>query len=169
MLDSGPCRMKIYVDTCVISGHAKNELNAQEARAFTKLLELYKQGEVSLLTSAVSREEIDRIPKQYRTPHEGILEQLRNIPAAGYLVLDHGFEVPAFGVKQHSIYKSLAKLLKDPDDAKHIYQAYREGASIFVTLDAKTILAKAHEISRASSIEVLLPSESVAKYLDGRG
>jgi predicted nucleic acid-binding protein len=158
--------MKIYIDTCVISGHAKGDLNTQEAQAFKKLLGLYINGEVSLLTSTVAKEEIDRIPEEYRTPHEGTYSQLRSIPAAGYLVLDLGFGITLLGVKQHPIYQSLAKLLKDVGDAQHLYQAHREGALHFITVDATTILSKASEIGKVSNVEVLLPSTFVTKYFN---
>jgi predicted nucleic acid-binding protein len=161
----GSPTMKVYIDTCVISGHAKGDLSTQEAEAFARLLTLHADGRVILLTSTVAQEEISRIPQEYRAPHESIYTQLENIPAVGYLVLDLGFGIPLLGVKQHSIYRSLANLVRDAGDAQHLYQAHCERASHFITVDAKTILSKAHEIGKVCNVEVLLPSAFVEKYM----
>ena len=161
--------MKVYIDTCVISGFAKGELSTQEAEAFSILLKLHADGSVILVTSTVAKEEISRIPQEYRAPHESVYAQLEDIPAVGYLTLDLGFGIHLLGVKQHSIYRSLTKLLKDTGDAQHLYQAHREMASNFITVDAKTILSKAHEIDKVCNVEVLLPSTFVEKFMASVG
>jgi predicted nucleic acid-binding protein len=161
--------VKVYIDTCVISGHAKGDLPPRESRAFAELLSLHTDAKVALLTSPVAKDEIDRIPQAYRTPHEDTYAQLKSIPSAGYLVLDHGFGVIRLGVKQHPIFQSLARLLRDEGDAKHLYQAHREGASHFITVDGRTILSKASEIYSACGVDVLLPSALLAKYEAANG
>ena len=150
--------MNLYLDTCVISGHAKGDLSADEVRAVTELLSLYSTGKVSLVTSTVTKEEIDRIPEKYRAVHEETYELLKSIQAIGYLVLDLGFGIHLLGVKRHSTYDDLRALLKDDDDAKHLYQAYRHGASHFLTVDSRTILSKASEIEKLCGVKPILPS-----------
>ena len=75
--------MKLYIDTCVISGHAKGELTPNETAAFNRLLGQYASGEITLVTSTVAKDELNRIPMEYRASHEQVYQRLKEIPAAG--------------------------------------------------------------------------------------
>jgi hypothetical protein len=77
-----PEPIRVYLDTCVVSGLARGDLRPSTVGALLRILEAQKAGHVQLLTSSVTREEIERIPESYRTPHQTIYTQLAEIPTA---------------------------------------------------------------------------------------
>jgi hypothetical protein len=154
--------LKLYIDTCVISGCAKDDFNPDDAWAFDALLEQHDAGGVVLITSAVAKRELDRIPPQWRASHYEVYQRLTRVHEVDYLVLDL-FGISPLGIGQHPIYRKLEAILPDVTDAKHGYQAYREGAFHFITVDRSTILSKAKEIFEACKLEVFSPFEFMTK------
>jgi len=153
-------RMKVYLDTCIISGLAKEDINESERAALLQILKLHKNKVIETITSPVAKEEIDRIPENYRHRHLEEYNLLKGIPAVGYLRLDF-FSVSGLGVKQTKEFGALFSLLKDRDDAKHIYQAYRSEVNYFITVDRRSILNKYDEIYSICKVKVYAPSEFI--------
>src|SRR5256885_514065 len=69
-----------YLDTCVISGIARQDLKTVELEALSKILELYQQSKIRLVTSDVARGEIDKIPEQFRYTHKAVYLLLSTLP-----------------------------------------------------------------------------------------
>ncbi len=153
-------RMKVYLDTCIISGLAKEDLDESEWAASLQILKLHKDKVIETITSPVAKEEIDRIPEIYRSRHLEVYDLLKGIPAVGYLRLDF-FSVSGLRVKQTKEFGALFSLLHDRDDAKHIYQAYRSGVNYFITVDRRSILNKYVEIYSICKVKEYAPSEFI--------
>ena len=149
--------MKVYLDTCVISALVKEDIHDQEFDALKNILVLHGENKISLVTSEIAREELDKIPDEYKSKHLIIYNLLRNIPVLNYIsikVIRIGFPL-----KQNEEFKELISILKDENDAKHIYQCFRNKVNFFVTVDVKTILKKKDNISEVCNVGVYLPSE----------
>lgn len=128
------------------------------------------ENRITLVTSAVASEEIEAVPKEHRAPHEGVYALLRKIPVAEEQMLwptmltNRGASRvtgPAF-VKKADL-GALEELLPDVNDARHIFQALKNGASYFVTADKQTILSRAAEVESAFPIRVVAPTQLVAE------
>lgn len=63
------CGIRAYLDTCIVSGLAKGDLTAENEAALLQILQARKNGSVELFTSEVARDEISKIPIEYRTIH----------------------------------------------------------------------------------------------------
>ena len=57
--------LSAYLDTCIISGLAQNDLDQGEANAMLELLRLNADGAVQLCTSAVALSELEKIPTEH--------------------------------------------------------------------------------------------------------
>jgi hypothetical protein len=79
-----------YLDTCIVSGLAKGDLAQADTEALLEVLQRHKHGAVSLVTSRVTKEEIDCIPKKYRLPHEVIYNLLADLPVVKAFRTDSG-------------------------------------------------------------------------------
>ena len=71
-----------YLDTCIVSGLAKEDLAQPDLEALLKGLQKHKNEALSLVTPRVTKEEIDHIPKEYRLKHEVIYNLLSDLPVA---------------------------------------------------------------------------------------
>jgi len=152
-----------YLDTCIVSGLAKEDLSPDELEALRRILEERKQGNVSLVTSQVAKEEIERIPEEHRSKHEIIYNLLSDVPVARAFRTDPSLPLMGVGggVRLHPILAKLNALLPDEADARHIYQAARNSVQYFVTTDARTILAHWERIEDICQVKALSPQEFV--------
>ncbi|MBW1682874.1 MAG: hypothetical protein JRJ83_15870 [Deltaproteobacteria bacterium] len=168
-----------YLDTCIVSGLAKEDLDPAQLVALLKILEERKHGRVLLVTSPVAKEEIDRIPEEYRTKHEVIYNLLSDVPLArpfqiysrGLMGMGMGMHTGA-GIKRlHPMLGKLTTLLPDEDDARHLYQAARNGVQYFLTADAHTILSYRERIGDICNVKAVTPMEflEVLVGIDGTG
>jgi hypothetical protein len=60
---SGGMRQKpptAYLETSIVSGFARGQMSDKEQAATVRLIELWHEGRVSLVTSSITRDEIDR-------------------------------------------------------------------------------------------------------------
>jgi hypothetical protein len=71
-----------YLDTCIVSGLAKPDTSVSDQEAFVNILRAHKAGKAKLVTSALTKQEIDRIPPEFRTPHAAIYLLIAEISAA---------------------------------------------------------------------------------------
>ncbi len=152
-----------YLDTCVISGYVKNELEANERGAFEKIMAAYTSGRIDLLRSAIVEQEIAAIPDRYRTPHYDLLANFLSIPVPSVGGLTRmgplGFSManPLRRLKQR-----LSEILPDENDQWHIFAAARNRVRFFITVDIRTILSRRERVLAASGVEPVTPAEFVA-------
>ena len=72
-----------YLDTCIVSGLAKDDLKPDEQSALLRILKAWKRGSsLSLVTSQVAKDEIEKIPQAYREKHETNYNLISKIPVA---------------------------------------------------------------------------------------
>lgn len=150
----------VYVDTCIISGLARNDIPETESTPMLTMLGATQADAFSFVTSCVALDELKLIPKEHQTPHTAIyqlLGKVRALPEPSMTRL--GLIGAPAGNPDRSIWSRLHGLLPDESDAKHVYQAYQNGARFFVTVDVKTILRHASELQNAFGIFARSPSE----------
>ncbi len=78
----------VYLDTCVISGLAKNVLNESDSEAMVALLSADESESFRFVASSVVLDELNQIPnKHHRTPHLIIYNLFENVRALFKLLL----------------------------------------------------------------------------------
>ena len=157
-----------YLDTCVVSGLAKGDLEQNEITALFSILEARRNGLVELVASPVVEREISRIPEQHRTPHSAIYALLKEIPLVPAFRKTPPFsplDFP-FGVRPERLLMLLNNVLPDEEDAAHVYQAAKSGIKYVITADVKTMLSRSAEVSRLCGVQLLKPTEFVRTVLD---
>lgn len=152
-----------YLDTCVISGYVKNELQAAEKSAFETIISAYGNQKIDLVRSDVVDQEIAAIPERYRTPHQALLLTLLSIPVPAVGGLTR-LGSAGFGTANTSplLFKRLVAVLPDVNDQSHIFVAARNRLRFFITVDARTILSRRSQVHQASGVEPVTPAEFVA-------
>ena len=152
--------MKLYLDTCVISAITKNDIKESDLSALTKILGYKLSQTLEVVTSQVAKEEIEKIPEEYREKHLKEYEALVSIPTLDYLRIDF-FSRTGLRVKQTIEFGKLFMLLKDINDARHIYQAFRNEIKYFIIVDYKTILKHKNDIESICNVKTLSPVEFI--------
>ena len=153
----------VVLDTCVISGIVRGDLKSEDAAALSVMASMVAKSTLTMWTSPVAREEIDRIPAEYRDAHLERYDTLRQIraSAATWLNLD-----PAWSdlkpVVHHPDYVRLRGILRDEADARMVFQAKAAGVTDFVTVDYKSVLNKASDLSTLG-IRALSPTQYVSR------
>jgi hypothetical protein len=155
--------LRIYVDTCVVSGLAKPDLSPPTIEALWRILDLHEARHVHLLTSSVMKDEIAKIPEQYRTPHRALYTLLAKIPIAATHRTDSGMMLLEVGRGRPAdrLFKGLRSILPDEADARHVFQAVKNGVNYFLTVDKKTILRHRAAVENYCGIKVFSPKEMV--------
>jgi hypothetical protein len=150
-----------YLDTCIVSGLAKGDLAHPDIEALLKVLQKHKKRALCLVTSQITKEEIDRIPQKYRLQHEVIYNLLLDLPVARAFRTDSGLMLMGVGggVRLHPMLAKLNTLLSDEADARHLYQAARNDVRYFITTDTRTILRRKAEIEEISQVIAISPTE----------
>ncbi len=153
--------LRVYVDTCVLSAVANNELPPVERAAFDQITDMVRSSAVTLFSSHVASEEISRIPRPYFARH------LEQYDALGKVSSDLTWEEfnPATEITdlevEDPVYEELRELLPDKNDAQHLAQAKLASIDNVLTLDEKTILRFAPELRDRVGLLVFKPSEFV--------
>jgi hypothetical protein len=152
-------RSKAYLDTCIVSGLAKDDLDPLEQTAVMYLLEAHKQGDLKLVTSAVTAREISQIPEEFRRAHSVIYSLLSDVPsvALGSITSLSLMGTPGPG-RDDPMFESLKCLLPDPEDAEHVFQAAQNGVQYFVTVDRSTMLKHAAQVESVCGVKLVAPS-----------
>lgn len=161
-----------YLDTNLLSGLVKDDIDATELIALRELLRLRRAGAIDLCTSHITREELEKLPPGARAHHEDIYFLLDDVPIAGeHIVVGmlgtavYG-SVPYGGVLhiEDADLSLLRSIVPDRDDARHLFQAIRGGhVDYFITADKKTIVRFAAEIEAAFPLLVRTPSQTIAE------
>ena len=66
--------MKVYLDTCIVSGLIKEDLGEDEFVTLDRILEAWQAHQVDLCTSKVTSEELSKVPDRYRREHDPDLQ-----------------------------------------------------------------------------------------------
>ena len=151
-----------YLDTCIVSGLAKNDLASSEAATLLRILQARQTGKVKLVTSAVAKEELSRIPAQYRTPHSAIYLLLSNVPTVP-THLTQSRTTPSAIVRanwsEDPLYAQLRNLLPDAGDAEHTFQATKCGATFLLTVDRQSFLRHSGAVEQLCGVRLVTPAE----------
>ena len=159
--------LSVYLDTCIISGLAKEDLRKEEYMALKEILVLRKTGKVQLVTSPIAKAELEKIPEALRIKHEVIYNLLSDVPIKRFRSITglSPIGVPGFGYgRLNRDYLRLRQLLTDEEDAKHLYQAIRNGIQVFLTTDFRTILRKRAIVEKSFSIKLRSPTEFIREW-----
>ncbi|SPD71757.1 hypothetical protein PITCH_A1020002 [uncultured Desulfobacterium sp.] len=156
-----------YLDTCIVSGIAKQDLKPEQQKAMSEILKNRKEGKVFIVTSRIAKDEIEKIPEQYRGSHESIYYLIADVPVArtvtiypgGSMGLGMGLSLGASTPVPDPIYIALKNLLRDEKDAEHIFQASKNNIQYFITTDERTILSYSDKIVKISNVKVISPIE----------
>jgi len=155
----------VYLDTCVVSALAREEKPTVDA--IYGLLEFHKTGRVRVLTSSVTRDEIDKIPEEHRRRHSVIYNLLADVSYIDQqrLLGFHSQWGPSGGVacpliEDDAVWVRLHRMGLDRTDSYHVMLAVRNGCDVFLTCDERTILNHRVEIEAAfPRIKLMQPSE----------
>ncbi len=136
--------MKIYLDTNIIStivnkiGFNRLDINEAEYEALSSVILGSISSGMKFCTSKIAGEEIDKIPTQYREMHSllfQLLPQLEFVPEhrtnSNLLLLGVG----GGSVPDPLLLKLSIKF--GNEDARHIFQAIKNEADVFLTSDTK--------------------------------
>ena len=159
--------LRVYLDTCIISGLAKQDISQKEQEALLTILQKRKMGELEVVTSDMSRRELEKVPDEFRLKHEFIYNLLTDVPIAKAFRTDSGLTLMGVGGGRRLV-KEMAQLntlLKDGMDAAHIYQSFKNEVFEFLTVDEKSILSQKNEIENICGVKVMFPSQFVENYL----
>jgi hypothetical protein len=153
-----------YLDTCLIAGFAKRDLENEQG-SLSELLRLRREGRIELVTSSVAGEEIERYEGELRALQQDIYALLKEIPTVPEQSTDSGLMLMGVGggTREDPVFTALKDALPGIDDARHVFQAVVNGVDYFVTNDRKSILSHAPAVESAVSIAIRLPSQVVAE------
>jgi hypothetical protein len=146
-----------YLDTCIVSGLAKNDLAPTETEA---LLRILQAGKVNLVTSAVTKRELCRIPDQFRGPHSAIYLLLGNVRSAPtHITRSRVLPSPMLQAVWHQdpLFAQLQRLLPDAGDAEHTFQAAQCRASHLVTVDRQSFLRHFAAVKQLCGVRLVTP------------
>jgi len=149
---------RAYLDTCIISGIAKEDLKSDQLAAVFELLRLHKERVIQLVTSDMVKAEIDRIPAQFRSRHESIYNLLEDVSSfvSGTGMSPIGLPMMS---RHQSRLRAMQAVLPDRLDARHVFAAWRHGLEYFVTTDESTIVRFRTELDGQFNVRAMLPTE----------
>ena len=151
------------MDTCIVSGLARNDLKEAEFDSLMSLLKKYKDGLIHITTSEVTIAEIKKIPIQFQTQHNIIYNLISNVPTAQKYNTNSGLTLMGCGggSTKDVLYVALENILPDKEDAEHIFQAIKNNATHFLTTDEKTIIKFKKDIENLAKISIMTPSQLI--------
>lgn len=159
--------LHVYLDTCLVSGLAKRDLVPLEQDALRDLLDLHKKRQISLMTSAVTKEELAALPVDVRGLHEDIYALLGEVPISSEGIVQPKTNRSRSGILgwwlPDATLATLHQLVPDPNDARHLVHALKAGCDFFITTDVKTIVSKRAAVEARFSLKIRKPSELVAE------
>jgi hypothetical protein len=154
-----------YLDTCLVIGLRTRDLE-EEQEALTGLLRLGKAGAVRIVTSRVTADELERAKPEMLPQQEEIYLLLSDVPPVGEeleltrLGTNQGLAAPR-GIEDRDL--AALRAILNRDDARHVFQAIKNGLDYFVTTDKQTILKRARRIESRFPIKIRPPSALVAE------
>jgi hypothetical protein len=162
-------KISVYLDTCIISGIARMDLKDDDIEALLTIFEQSKKGNLNIITSQISKSELDAIPVEFRKKHELIYYLLADSPYVqnARMVWQSGMNLGigiglGFGHRRRSadpLFSKLSSILPDANDAMHVFQATKNQIQYFLTVDQKTILKFKAEIGQICNLKAVSPIE----------
>ena len=160
--------MKIYLDNNVVSAIAKDD-TASESASLNRLLAVYDQNKVELVTSEVTFGEIKRYVGKERILVERTFRLLEKVAVVRWdellfiNIYDDGRTfINSPVIDNDPLYESLLKLGLEQVDAQHVFVASKQGCAVFLTCDGG-VLSRVKNIRHLCGLEVEKPSELVAR------
>jgi hypothetical protein len=152
-----------YLDTCVVSGLARNDFASAEREAMIELLRRYEVRSVDFVTSAVALSELEQIPSEHQTPHLAVYHLLRKVRVLSEPSFTRlGPSGLPMANPYHLTWSRIHAILPDDNDAKHVFQASQHRVDYFVTVDESTILKHKSALAVQAGIRAVKPSELLA-------
>lgn len=159
-------RATAYLDTCIVSGLAKEDLAQEQLIALGKILRARRAGQVELVTSSVTQQEIEKVPVSFRAKHDVIFNLLCDIPVAVTHHTDAAlFLLVGAGCREDPLYAKLKAILPDENDAMHTFQAAKNSIEFLITVDRRTFLTHARAVRDACGVELMTPGTFVGKVI----
>lgn len=161
---------RAYLDTCIVSGLAKDDLVPADASALLRILEARKAGRVELVTSDVANAEIKRIPEAYRTRHAVIYNLLADVPTVATHRTDSGLTLMGVGGgrREDRLFTELKSLLPDVGDAEHVFQAAKNNVAFLITVDRRSFLSHSAAVARLCGVQLITPIAFEEAVLAGK-
>jgi len=159
---AGRSKITVYIDTNIVSRLAKADMTPPVGAALINILELFNQGKLELVTSDLSKKEIDKLNSVPNIDRDKwnldvVVSLLKKVP----FVQDHkligfnsywdrlgGFSNPI--MEDDHISATLRGIGLDRTDAHHLMVAIRAECDVFLTLDKRTILNRRTEVEAQS-------------------
>lgn len=155
----------LLLDTSVISGFVKRDMKSEDAAAFCKIADMAQKGNLTIVGSTVTKEELDRIPETLRAAHLQEYEALQKIRGSDVTWVDANPSSTGFGtLVLHPKYQALRRILKDENDARLAFQGKMAGVTSFVTIDYSSILSKSALLA-GEGINAVSPSQYLSTTL----
>ncbi len=152
-------RAEAYLDTCVFSQGVKNQLGQSDADAMVQICSWVEKSELTICTSTVALEELEKIPEPFQLPHIDAYNAVRTLAGSEQTVVLDGSTVEG----THPTLQRLRDVL-DENDARHVFQAHQNGVKDFITTDRRTILNRAPQIEQIVDVRVRSPAEFAAYF-----
>jgi hypothetical protein len=149
----------VYVDNAIVGALARGQGGQDERIALGRVLDAGREGRLNLITSAVTGEEIARIPEEHRHPHRAIYQLLSRVPTAREVGADRMLLLGVGGRPRDPMLVELQQLLTK-NDARHVFQAVKNNADVFLTLDGGIIHHA--KVLEGRGIRVMKPTVLVA-------
>ncbi len=153
---------RAYLDTVLVSGLARNDINEHELCALRAINRIYLDGDIELFASKIVGEELTRIPEQHRTPHLVIYDLFLKVPKVepGPSTVISPLILPMSNPRRRT-WERLTSLLPDEPDCQHLLTAQFNRIEYFVTVDEKTILKHRNKLRDIIGVKAVLPSELI--------
>lgn len=164
-------KITAYLDTNIVSRLAKTDTPAPVQAALASLLELFNQQKLELVTSDLSKKEIDKLSDVPNIDRDKlslavVVTLLKKIPfIEDQKLLGIHSQWGRFGGVSHPLIEddpissTLRGLGLDRTDAHHVMLAIRARCDVFLTLDKRTILNRRSEIEKLYPIRLMDPEE----------
>ena len=151
--------MKIYFDTNIVSSMIKNDLLEEEINAINHILNVWDSGEIEILTSKITKDELENIPHESKNIHLAMYKLIKKVPLIPEARTDSGLTLMGVGggSREDPLYTRTKEILEQYD-AKHMFQAIKNNMDIFLTADKK-VINKNPEISQLAKIEIVKPTQ----------
>jgi predicted nucleic acid-binding protein len=164
-------KLTVYLDTNIVSALAKGDMPASVSAALMIILEMFNREKLALVTSEVSRREIQKIHNASKVGrdkwnHDVVLGFVSKVPIVedSKVIGFHsqwdrrgGASYPV--TEDDPISSMLRGLGLDQTDAHHVMLAINSKCDVFLTCDKRTILNRRAEIEKHFTIKLMDPEE----------
>jgi hypothetical protein len=123
---------------------------------------MMKRSDVTLAGSTVMRDELNRIPAQYRSSHLAVADTLRTLKTSSGVTW---FNPNTGSVVTSPAYAALRSMLPDEPDARMIAIGEEHRQRFFMTADRNSILTYRERIASICSIKPRRPTEVLAELI----